>query len=425
MTGKGFWSKVLLVSLVLLALLAATGQASAQTPRILLLGDSWANQIWDNGILQSVLNNNGFSGVSTKGANTAIGGTTASWWAASANLQVITSELNAYPTIDIVHISLGGNDFLAGWNTGLNQAQEASLFAGIQSNLQTVVNHVLAHNANMKVVICDYDYLNFVESVMQSGNTQAQLLWANMGQPSQRRLNEALTDLGLYKLSIAQNTNRCEYVQNWGTNHYRYGYPGYFGTGLTPYPGQYPNFNPYPGGNLDFPSHPNMMRGSSLIDPIHLSNTGYYWILENCFALWYYQWLVGPKAHNPSPSHGATGVSITPTLSWSAGIGATSHNVYFGTTLIYRGNQTATTYNPGTLSYSTTYYWRIDEISNNGTTTGDVWSFTTRSSGGCSVGPIAADQPLSGSFGIAILPMLLALLALGAWWGAARRKATC
>jgi hypothetical protein len=85
------------------------------------------------------------------------------------------------------------------------------------------------------------------------------------------------------------------------------------------------------------------------------------------------------KATTPNPANGATGVSATNDLSWTAGSGATSHDVYFGTTSpgTFRGNQTATTYDTGTMAYSTTYYWRIDEKNANGTTTGDVWSFTT------------------------------------------------
>ncbi|OHB44042.1 MAG: hypothetical protein A2Y13_02255 [Planctomycetes bacterium GWC2_45_44] len=87
-------------------------------------------------------------------------------------------------------------------------------------------------------------------------------------------------------------------------------------------------------------------------------------------------------ASSPSPANGATGVSLTPTLSWTAGNGASSHNVYFGTDSTpdeteYIGNQAGTTYAPGTLSSLTTYYWRIDEVGPGGTTTGTVWSFTT------------------------------------------------
>jgi len=84
-------------------------------------------------------------------------------------------------------------------------------------------------------------------------------------------------------------------------------------------------------------------------------------------------------ASNPSPANSATDVSITADLSWSAGKFATSHDVYFGTTSpgASQGNQTATTFDTGTMDYDETYYWRIDEIGTGGTTTGSVWSFST------------------------------------------------
>ena len=34
-------------------------------------------------------------------------------------------------------------------------------------------------------------------------------------------------------------------------------------------------------------------------------------------------------------------------------------------------------FDPGTLNYGTTYYWRVDEV-NTVTYPGDVWSFTTQ-----------------------------------------------
>ena len=37
------------------------------------------------------------------------------------------------------------------------------------------------------------------------------------------------------------------------------------------------------------------------------------------------------QASNPNPSNGATGVSTSANLAWSAGNGADSHDVYFGT----------------------------------------------------------------------------------------------
>ncbi len=85
-------------------------------------------------------------------------------------------------------------------------------------------------------------------------------------------------------------------------------------------------------------------------------------------------------AGRPFPANGASGVSTAAQLSWTAASSATSHDVYFGTTNPppFIRNQTATTFDPGVLTYSTTYYWRIDERGAGGTVTGDVWSFTTQ-----------------------------------------------
>ena len=87
-------------------------------------------------------------------------------------------------------------------------------------------------------------------------------------------------------------------------------------------------------------------------------------------------------ATNPSPANGATGVGTGATLAWTAGAGATSHDVSFGTANppAFRVNQTGATFNPGALTASTTYFWRIDEKNTAGTRTGTVWSFTTAGS---------------------------------------------
>jgi chitinase len=88
------------------------------------------------------------------------------------------------------------------------------------------------------------------------------------------------------------------------------------------------------------------------------------------------------QASNPSPSDGSKKIQ-NPTLSWSAGTDATSHDVYFGTDSTpdsseLQGNQTGTSFDPGNLSGKTNYYWRIDEVNAAGTTTGTVWEFKTK-----------------------------------------------
>ncbi|MBN1391621.1 MAG: NHL repeat-containing protein, partial [Sedimentisphaerales bacterium] len=86
------------------------------------------------------------------------------------------------------------------------------------------------------------------------------------------------------------------------------------------------------------------------------------------------------RATNPTPADGTMGVDITENPCWTAGINATAHDVYFGTANpppLVSSNHTGTTYDIPTMSYNTTYYWRIDAKTAGGSITGTTWSFTT------------------------------------------------
>jgi hypothetical protein len=96
-------------------------------------------------------------------------------------------------------------------------------------------------------------------------------------------------------------------------------------------------------------------------------------------------------AANPSPDNKQTDVSRDTKLGWTAGEGAATHDVYFGASfadvndasrttpkgvLLAKG-QADLTFNPGRLQFTGTYYWRVDEVEQNGTVhKGEVWSFT-------------------------------------------------
>lgn len=89
------------------------------------------------------------------------------------------------------------------------------------------------------------------------------------------------------------------------------------------------------------------------------------------------------KAASPMPADDATAVSRTTSLEWLPTPAATSYLVYLGTmrslgSSELQGEQTGTAFEPDTaLLFATTYYWRVDTRNAGGTTTGDVWSFTT------------------------------------------------
>jgi len=99
------------------------------------------------------------------------------------------------------------------------------------------------------------------------------------------------------------------------------------------------------------------------------------------------------KAANPTPANNGVHTQTWATLGWLAAPSAVSHDVYLGESLAdveagtgdtFQGNQESNFFIIGFFGYpypdglvpGTRYYWRIDEVSADGTTyTGDVWSF--------------------------------------------------
>jgi len=77
-------------------------------------------------------------------------------------------------------------------------------------------------------------------------------------------------------------------------------------------------------------------------------------------------------------------------LSWVAGAGAVSRDLYFATSTAdlanadrtshhFKGNLPATSFTVTKLNHSETYFWRVDEVDASGTTTrGDLWRFRPR-----------------------------------------------
>ncbi|MCX6667865.1 MAG: PKD domain-containing protein [Euryarchaeota archaeon] len=108
----------------------------------------------------------------------------------------------------------------------------------------------------------------------------------------------------------------------------------------------------------------------------------------------YYLFLNFTNSHpnapsNPSPANGATDIETNADLAWSCSDpdgDPVTYDVYFGTTnpptTKVSANQVGITYDPGTLSSGTTYYWQIvakdNIIWDIGYTSGPVWSFTTK-----------------------------------------------
>ena len=84
---------------------------SARSAEVVVFGDSWGVPFAP--ALRHVLDEEGVNGVSV--ANAAFNGETAAQLSSfdqSRGLQYITNILNANPDAEIVHLSIGANDFL-------------------------------------------------------------------------------------------------------------------------------------------------------------------------------------------------------------------------------------------------------------------------------------------------------------------------
>ncbi|MFI4912351.1 MAG: GxGYxYP domain-containing protein [Sedimentisphaeraceae bacterium JB056] len=95
------------------------------------------------------------------------------------------------------------------------------------------------------------------------------------------------------------------------------------------------------------------------------------------------------EAYSSIPADAEEGVDESDvTLSWNAGEGAQSHEIYFGedynqvayadvVSSVFQGSQIDTSLNLGSLEADKVYYWRVDEVADNVRVKGQIWSFTT------------------------------------------------
>ncbi len=319
---------LIVLAVLLLPLLPAHG-----AKRILLVGDSWTQWPYDMGSFQAALNHNFGAGVyEVEGEYTALGGSTAKGWAENfvpdegtfpsppghsnmAALNRITWCLNQYPTIDIIHLCISGNDMWS-WRANWTAEQENTLFAEIAGNVRSVIQWIRTNHPRVKICLSDYDYLNITETCtwgMQEYSDTSVLFAASLGftvnvfdiwqnKANNQVLNGFFSRFTPAKLAVSREFDRCGFVQNWGNIQWRAGYTNslgqVFAAQTVPFPGIAPDYSPMPGGDISYgtPSlYMNAFEGTKR-DPIHLSNQGYRLLFDNCIMQYYAGWLTDTTA---------------------------------------------------------------------------------------------------------------------------------
>ncbi|MBP8128931.1 MAG: hypothetical protein KA184_05070 [Candidatus Hydrogenedentes bacterium] len=264
-------------------------EAGAQTPdpipRILLVGDSWGALMQAFDTYKTVLPEYpGLGQYRSIGFRTTQVGVRAAEYDTPEVLAIVADELNRYPAIDVVHLSLGGNDILYGdWRPGMSPAQAQALFDTVTGHIANVIDYILALRPDIRIGLCGYTFGNH-----------------SIPDATTRQVNEAILGLELTKLAMVQGKSRVFYVNNLGLMQYYYGIPDAeppIPAGSVPRPGGYPDYTPMPGGNIGYPAPLDAL----VDDDIHLTADGYAHLARRCIDEFFGAWLSWPRALEIAP----------------------------------------------------------------------------------------------------------------------------
>ncbi len=212
-----------MVLCLFLSIVLCAGLSPAATKRILLVGDSWMAGTALTKAGDKALAARGLGEFETEGSinETALGGSEARQWANNhkGKLDKIREVLQRYPAIDIVHLCIGGNDFLeyarAFDLATQSPAERMKKWLEIRKDIQTTVDFILALKPDLRVVINDYDDMD--------PDLAVKTYKRDFHGVSARVFNEAFREMGAQKKEIARVTPRCYYVSNWGLLQRRFG----------------------------------------------------------------------------------------------------------------------------------------------------------------------------------------------------------
>lgn len=300
-------SCVLAVMLVCGAMLPATAQ---RIPRVLLAGDSWTGfMLAFRSYREALEDRPDLARWIEVGNRTAVMGVRA-WeileFAELDYFNVLINELTKYPNIDVVVMTLGGNDILRGTkgvdpgnynrNVDLENCFENDpasepwtdtneciewLAAALRIQIAQIVDHILSIRPDIRVAILSYDY--GAREPDEGYTIEEQHL--------------AFLEVELAKRDIALARDRVEYVNNFGLMQYLYGIPE-ADPPIAPLTVPPPCESPdppcafWPGGD---PA--NLSPLFTYIDQdIHLTDFGYLDVVNRSLDQHIQEWLNYPKA---------------------------------------------------------------------------------------------------------------------------------
>lgn len=263
---------------------------STDVPRILLVGDSWATAMQALRSFEMVFAESGtFENIGQRGTQTTYIGVMADEFDTTEWETAVQQDLANHPTLDIVVLSLGGNDFVhSHWTPSMPSETINAFIDAVNAHIANVIDVILAVRPNIRIAVCGYDFVSY--EINGATPLQTNTIWAE----SERR-----------KFAMTQTKDRTYYVHNLGLMQYYYGIPDDADPPIAPYtlpmPGGYAeNYLPFPGGDPNYYT-PDV----ALLDAeMHLSITGYDLLAQRCVSEFIATWLAWPVVYEILPLDG-------------------------------------------------------------------------------------------------------------------------
>lgn len=265
--------------------------------KILLVGDSWAFFMNADQTINKVMKDWGHSNykyytdlvLSENGAET-------DDFLLPAKKQKIQEKLNEFPSINVVHLSIGGNDVLGSWNVNFTAQQTDSLQDAVFQRLDSVITFIKSARPGIQILWSGYTYPNFGEvigsmpSFLQSSHPFYGT-WQGMGFPTFIQLNTVQNQFTDLINNFYAADSQVTVIPATGLMQYAFGQA--VPLGVAP-GGSYAAFTvPMPYGKPDYPSPKETMRDYGVTkDCFHLSVAGYYELVSQHTRKFYHKFLM-------------------------------------------------------------------------------------------------------------------------------------
>ncbi len=291
--------KKLLLTAVILSSINGFSQTICDTLtyKILMVGDSWSNFPVGFGSFEKNLDRHGYTniGMFSNTSDLSINGAQTRDFLTTAGNVAIQNALNSNPNIEIVNLSIGGNDMLDSWNNSMDSLTTDSLLDATMARIDSIIKNIQAMKPGISIYMTGYDFANFGEVIQTFASPTFHPFynrWNGMGQPDFIELNTLLTKASDKFEEIANADSKVTYNSGLGLMQFLYGQPT--ALGVAPSGTYAAGTVTFPGGRLDYPTPRTRMNDYTLFrDCFHLDNEGFDMFYNYHFEKYYLDYLRG------------------------------------------------------------------------------------------------------------------------------------